>query len=73
MRLVPLKWIRFPNLLGLSPSPTSMIPAFTSSSLNFCIASINSAAPSISIGLLSSSDSSVAFTITMTRITPPVW
>ena len=32
-RLVPLKCTRFPSLLGLSPSPASMIPAFTSSSL----------------------------------------
>src|SRR6185369_2464859 len=31
-RFVPLKCTRFPNLLGLSPSPASMIPAFTSSS-----------------------------------------
>src|SRR4051794_17058358 len=70
-RLVPLKWIRFPNLLGLSPSAASMIPALTSSSLYLPICANISSAPSISSGLDSASDSLVAFTITMTRIRPP--
>src|SRR5262249_41806517 len=72
-RLVPLKWIRFPNLLGLSPSPASMIPALISSSLNFPICSNICSAPFISRGWDSASDSLVAFTITMTRIGPPLW
>jgi hypothetical protein len=70
-RFVPLKCTRFPNLLGLRPSAASMIPAFTSSSLYFPMASKISAAPSTSNGLSAASASFVAFTITMTRISPP--
>src|SRR4051794_7705409 len=72
-RLVPLKWIRFPNLLGLSPSPASMIPALTSSSLNLPICANISSVPSISKGCDAASESLVAFTSTMTRIGPPLW
>src|SRR4051794_16461165 len=72
-RLVPLKWIRLPNLLGLSPSPASMIPALISSSLNLPICSNISSAPSISKGFDASSDCLVALTSTMTRIGPPLW
>src|ERR1043165_10138339 len=55
--------MRAPFAVGCSPAPSSMTPAFTSSSLNFAIA------PSISsLGILPASLSRVALTITMKRI-----
>src|SRR3954469_3341668 len=69
VRLVPLKWIRLANLVGLSPSAASMIPALTSSSLYFPICSNISSLHSA--GEDSFSDSVVAFTRTITRIKPP--
>src|SRR6185503_5016411 len=49
------------------PSPATMIPAFTSSSLNFPI----SASCSV-VGRIPASESLLALTITMKRIVPPV-
>src|SRR6185436_16590037 len=59
--------------LGLSPSPAIRIPALISSSLNFPISSsIASCSFDQSRGSPSFSESSFAFTITMTRMTPPI-
>jgi hypothetical protein len=54
---------RFPLEVGWRPSPASMTPAFTSSSLNFPI-SLRTCSP----GIWPASDSLLAFTITITRI-----
>jgi len=54
---------RAPFELGCSPSPASITPAFTSSSLNFPI-SVNS----LSLGMTPASEFRVALTITMKRI-----
>src|SRR6185503_19900813 len=64
VRLLPgEKRIRFPLLLGFRPSPSSMIPALTSSSLNFPMAVRSSL-----LGIFPASEFFVAFTITITRI-----
>src|SRR5206468_2338606 len=55
--------MRTPSELGYSPSPASITPAFTSSSLKLPIA-----ARAFSSGSAPLSDSFVAFTITMKRI-----
>src|SRR6184192_58280 len=57
------KTIRAPCELGVRPSPASITPALTSSSLNFAI-SVSSSA----LGPLPASESSFALTITMNRI-----
>ena len=63
VRCVPLNFTRAPFELGCSPSPASITPAFTSSSLNFPI-SVNSSV----LGITPASESFVAFTITMNRM-----
>src|SRR5690606_29731341 len=65
-RFAPSKAIRLPADEGLRPSPSIITPAFTSSSLNFPIAS-NIAVIS-AVGSSPRSLSSVAFTNTITRI-----
>jgi hypothetical protein len=55
--------MRLPRLLGCSPSPASITPAFTSSSLNAPIAVRRA-----SLGIAPASLLGVAFTITMTFI-----
>src|SRR5580700_6623196 len=62
----PSNAIRLPCEEGLRPSATSMMPALRSSSLNLPIASIASFAAGV--GRKPFSLSSVAFTITITRI-----
>ncbi|MNT32969.1 hypothetical protein D3C72_1688770 [compost metagenome] len=62
-RLAPSKATRLPLDEGCRPSPASMMPALTSSSLNLPMASSNSVE-----GMLPASLSSVAFTITITRM-----
>jgi hypothetical protein len=57
------KRTRFPLLLGRRPSPASMMPAFTSSSLNLPMS-----ASSFSLGITPASEFLVALTITITRI-----
>ena len=66
MRLGPSKATRLPCEEGFKPSPANMMPAFTSSSLNLPIATNISAVSAV--GLIPSSESSVALTNTMTRI-----
>jgi len=61
--LLPENLTRAPLELGWSPSPASITPAFTNSSLNLPI-SVNSCA----FGMTPASDSFVAFTMTMNRI-----
>jgi membrane-bound lytic murein transglycosylase B len=61
--LPPENRTRLPSLLGWSPSPASMMPAFTSSSLNLPMS-----ASSFSLGITPASEFFVALTITMTRI-----
>src|SRR5262249_54235187 len=63
VRLAPENLTRAPFELGWSPSPASITPAFTSSSLNFPIA-----ASSFSSGITPASESLVALTIAMNRI-----
>src|SRR5262249_38364127 len=63
VRLVPSKRTRLPLELACSPSPASMTPAFTNSSLNLPIAARISGP-----GRTPASDSLLAFTMTMTRI-----
>src|SRR5215472_3738622 len=63
VRLPSAKLTRLPLELAWSPSPASMMPAFTSSSLYFPIFSRISR-----LGRTPASDSLLAFTITMTRI-----
>src|SRR6185437_13835454 len=63
VRLPPENLTRAPFELGCSPSPASITPALTSSSLNFPIAASNSL-----LGSAPASLSGVAFTITMNRI-----
>src|SRR5882672_2099772 len=63
VRLSPEKRTRLPFELGWSPSPASITPAFTSSSLNFPIS-----ASSFCFGMTPASESFVALTITMHRI-----
>src|SRR6267143_466971 len=58
---------RAPFELGCSPSPASITPAFTSSSLNFPIS-----ASIFSLGSSPASDSLFAFTITMNRMSSPL-
>src|SRR5262245_50956960 len=68
VRLAPSKATRLPSDDGLRPSPASMIPALTSCSLYLPMVSRSSVG-----GRIPASLSSVAFTITMTRIaiSPP--
>src|SRR4029450_5833163 len=66
VRLAPLNFTRLPFELGWSPSPASMIPAFTSSSLYFIIS-----LRSPSGGRAPASEALVVFTITITRIVVP--
>src|SRR5690349_13416467 len=63
VRLSPEKRTRAPFELGCSPSPASMIPAFTNSSLYLPMA-----LRSASLGRTPASESLVARTITMNRI-----
>jgi hypothetical protein len=65
-RLAPSKAMRLPFEEGCRPSPVSMMPAFTSSSLYRPMASIISMVSGV--GLTPASLSSVAFTNTMTRM-----
>src|ERR1051325_4759676 len=55
--------MRAPWDVGFRPAPSSMMPAFTISSLNFPMAASMS-----SVGILPASLSLLALTITMTRI-----
>src|ERR1700754_1192117 len=61
--LPPENRTRLPLLLGCRPSPASMMPAFTSSSLNLPMS-----ANSFSLGITPASEFLLALTITMTRI-----
>src|SRR5688572_20761105 len=63
VRSLPRKRTRTPLLLGCSPSPATMIPAATSSSLN-AVMSVRSC----SLGIVPASELLVALTITITRI-----
>src|SRR5205823_6599961 len=63
VRLLPEKRTRAPLLLGCRPSPASMMPALTSSSLNLPIAASNSW-----LGILPASESLLAFTMIMNRM-----
>ena len=63
LRLSPENRTRLPLDVGCNPSPASIMPAFTSCSLYFPIASMSSL-----LGGTPASESFVAFTITMTRI-----
>ena len=63
VRLSPSKATRLPSEDGFRPSPLCIIPALTSSSLKLNIASTNSVE-----GMTPASLSTVAFTITITRI-----
>src|SRR5437867_6080394 len=66
VRLLPENFTRAPLEVGLSPSPASITPAFTSSSLNRPI-SVNS----FSLGIWPASVSLVALIMTMNRIASP--
>ena len=66
VRLSPENLTRAPLELGCSPSPASIMPAFTSSSLKLPIS-----VSSFWSGITPASESSVALTITMTRIYVP--
>src|SRR5215211_6003623 len=66
VRSFPENRTRLPFELGWSPSPASMMPAFTSSSLYFPIS-----VRSCSLGISPASDSLLALTITRTRIVVP--
>jgi hypothetical protein len=71
LRFVPENRTRLPFELGFSPSPANITPAFTRSSLNFPIAASNSFR-----GMTPDSESFVALTITMHRISrllDPAW
>src|SRR2546426_265618 len=63
VRFAPENLTRAPFELGWSPSPASITPAFTSSSLNFPIA-----ARSFSSGITPASESLLALTMIMNRI-----
>src|SRR6266571_3693613 len=63
VRFAPENRTRAPFELGCSPSPASITPAFTSSSLNFPIA-----ARSFSSGITPASESLLALTMIMNRI-----
>src|SRR5207302_4252113 len=63
VRLLPSKRTRLALDVGCSPSPESITPAFTSSSLNFVIFSRSSR-----LGITPASDSALPGTRTMTRI-----
>src|SRR5437016_11469135 len=63
VRLPPENLTRAPLELGCNPSPASITPAFTSSSLYFPIS-----VRSCSLGITPASESLVAFTIIMNRI-----
>src|SRR5450432_2230945 len=63
VRSLPGYPTRAPFEVGCRPSPASMTPAFTISSLNLPIAVSNSV-----LGITPASDSLLAFTITMNRI-----
>src|SRR5215475_14814911 len=67
VRLFPENLTRLPYLLGFNPSPASMMPALTSSSLKVPISLSIFSSP----GVISASDSFVALTITITRIGLP--
>jgi hypothetical protein len=62
-RFEPTKRTRLAAELGLSPSPASITPAFTSSSLYLPMAVSRSA-----LGIFPASEFLVALTITITRI-----
>src|SRR6185437_14877087 len=64
VRCLPSKRTRAPLELGCRPSPISITPASTSFSLNLPIS-----ASSLASGMPPASDSSLAFTITNTRMT----
>ena len=66
--LPPPNCTRTPRELACRPSPASITPAFTSSSLNLPI-SVSSSAE----GMTPASDSLVALTITMTRMRYLLW
>jgi hypothetical protein len=70
MRRSPEKRTRAPLLLGCSPSPPSMMPALTSSSLYLPIA-----ASSSWLGSLPASESLLALTMIMNRmfVSPKGW
>ncbi len=63
VRFAPENLTRAPFELGWSPSPASITPAFTSSSLNFPIS-----VRSFSLGMTPASESLSALTSTMNRI-----
>ena len=63
VRFEPVNLIRAPLVLGCSPSPESMIPALTSSSLNLPMSS-----SSLRLGISPASEPFVALTMTMKRI-----
>src|SRR5262249_24338588 len=63
VRLLPENRTRLPRELGWSPSPASITPAFTSSSLNFPIS-----VSSCSLAITPASSSWFALIRTMTRI-----
>jgi hypothetical protein len=68
VRSPPSKRTRVPLDVGCRPSPASMTPAFTSSSLYLVIA------PKISVlGISPASDSGLPGTRTMNRITASSW
>jgi len=60
---LPAKRTRLPLALGCKPSPASITPALTSSSLKSPIA-----LSSASLGITPASESLVALTITITRM-----
>src|SRR5262249_10459479 len=66
VRCFPENRTRAPFELGCSPSPASITPAFTSSSLNFPICVRSSW-----LGRMPASESLLALTITMNRIVSP--
>src|SRR6185437_8668053 len=63
VRCLPSKRTRTPFELECRPSPISITPAWTSCSLNLPIS-----AKSLALGMPPASDSSLAFTITITRM-----
>src|SRR5262245_58582529 len=68
MRFVVVNFTRLPFELGCRPSPASMTPAFTSCSLKLPIS-----VKSFLFGICPASDSSLAFTSTITRMAASVY
>jgi hypothetical protein len=64
VRLAPENRTRLPRVVGCRPSPASITPALTSCSLKLPMAASNS-----SLGITPASDSWLAFTMTITRMT----